>query len=192
MGEYALPIFFFGSMIASAVGTGVSAYSQYEQAQAQRRMAEDQAAEFERQSKIADQQAEIAQMQGEKEIDKRSRALAAEIGALRASYAGNGFLVDAGEGSTIGKIEKSAAIEGYDDIGTLRANERMNVWGFKEQSNSLKFNAAQSRASGAAAARGGMLSAVGTALGGAGQIGMSSATYYKSNGGSWFVEKKGS
>ena len=180
MAEYV----FVGSMIAMAIGSAVNAYSTYEQGKAQKEAGERQAQELERQGKIADQQAEIAQMQGEREVEKRSRALAAEIGSIRANYAGNGLLVDAGEGDTIGKIEKSAAIEGFDDIATLEANKKMNVWGFQEQANSLRFNANEARIGGKNARRTGNLSAVGTALGGVGQVGASGATYY-STGDNW-------
>lgn len=172
------------SMIAMAVGSGVNAYSTYQQGKAQEAAGERQAQELERQAKIADEQAEIAQLQGEREVEKRSRALAAEIGSIRANYAGNGLLVDAGEGDTIGKIEKSAAIEGFGDIATLEANKKMNVWGFQEQANSLRFNANEARIGGKNARRAGNLSAVGTALGGIGQVGASGATYY-STGDNW-------
>lgn len=170
------------SLAATAIGTGISAYSAYqegkaakEQAQMQAELYEQQAAENRRQAQLENERAGIAQLQGEQEAAHRSRALAAEIGHNYAEWAGNGLLVDRGD--TFGNVLKNSATEAAADISTIRDNTAMNVWTHQANAASYRASAANnmlsaesSLLSGRNAAKTAKYNALGTALGGIGKI----------------------
>ena len=199
-----------GALVLSATGVGVSAYSSYQQGQAQKeanraqaeiaanqaKAQEAQAAEYERQAKLAAEKEGIEQIQGEQEAERRARQRAAEVGATYAAAAGNGLLVSGSETDTFANVLKSQEVEAQADINTIKANTAMAVWSREEEARGYLFAADQARygvsnslissksymAQGAAAGRAGTTSAIGTSLSGAGSVGMGAYTVWGKNG----------
>lgn len=191
---------------AIIAGTSYSAYSAYEQGKAaeqQARAANEQAkaqasayaaqaAESERQAELERDRAGIAQIQGEREAEKRSRILSAEVGSIYAATAGNGLLVDGNEDDTFSSVLKSSVAEGQADISTIRDNTAISVWDHQANERALLSQAAIQRGAaanslvsgrnsliaGANARKQGELNAVGTGLQGLGQlVGMGVSSY---------------
>ena len=199
-----------GALVLSATGVGVSAYSSYQQGQAQKeanraqaeiaanqaKAQEAQAAEYERQAQLAAEKEGIEQIQGEQEAERRARQRAAEVGATYAAAAGNGLLVSGSETDTFANVLKSQEVEAQADINTIKANTAMAVWSREEEARGYLFAADQARygvsnslissksymAQGAAAGRAGTTSAIGTSLSGAGSVGMGAYTVWGKNG----------
>lgn len=184
------------SAVSAAAATAGAIYSGYAQNKAAKRQAaaaeqqaEAQARESERQAKLENERAGIEQVQGEQEAEKRSRALAADIGSTYANAAGNGLAVDGSSLSdTVGRVLTTQAAEGQYDISTIKDNAAMNVWTRQSNANSLIASAGNTRiagqntasslrASGRSALIGGFISGTGTALQGAGQLASSGADY---------------
>lgn len=191
---------------AIIAGTSYSAYSAYEQGKAAEQQAKAaneaakaqasayaaQAAETERQADMERDRAGIAQIQGEREAERRSRALSAEIGSIYAATAGNGLLVDGNEDDTFANVLKSSVAEGQSDITTINDNTALSVWDRQSNERALRTQAAIQRAAsanslvngqnsliaGQNAAETGKLNAVGTSLQGVGQlVGMGVSSY---------------
>jgi len=166
---------------AALVGTlGYSAYSSAQQqrgnakamAQQQKLAAEQErlqakaqrlsAADTDRQAAIEQQKAGIAQIQAEQEAEQRSRAMAADIGAVYAGYAGNGLLVD-GAGGTFGNVLKTTVAEAQADISTIRDNARMSIWEHQSNAESLITSARTQRLSASSSMIGAQASLIGAA-----------------------------
>lgn len=206
MGEYVAIV---GAIIAAA-GMGYSSYSSYEQGKAQKKanraqaeaLMEQQRLQYEeslKQAKIAEDKAGIAQIQGEQEAAKRSRQLAAAIGATYANWAGNGLLVDA-TGDTLTSVLTAQVSEGQADISTIKDNAAIETWNFLEQKRSLitqaniDMTAAENQASalktaGDMAYSAGVNGATGTAITRTGQLAVGVAEGDKTYG--WFGNGKG-
>ena len=124
-----------GALATTAIGTGVGVYSTYQQGLAAKEMAGQQAAaqlalaeaqaaaygaqagEYARQAAVEQKLAGVDQIQGELENEKRSKALAAEIGSTYAQAAGNGILVtSASPTDTFANVLKNEATEAAYDI----------------------------------------------------------------------------
>ena len=119
---------------AIIAGSSYGAYSAYEQGKAAEQQAKAaneqakaqasayaaQAAESERQAELERDRAGIAQIQGEREAERRSRALSAEIGSIYAATAGNGLLVDGNEDDTFASVDPGQ----YGDFGLGSSGER--------------------------------------------------------------------
>ena len=157
-------------MVATIAGAGYSAYSQHQQGKAANTAAKAAAAESERQAQLENERAGLAQIQGEQEAERRSRQLAADLGATYANYAGNGLLVDGAGKDTLGSVLKTQVAEGQSDISTIRDNTALNVWTHQSNAASLLASAANQRISGRNAAAAGTMSAIGTGISGLGQV----------------------
>lgn len=158
-------------LVVTAVGTGVAAYSQYQEGEAQADAYNAKAAQDAQQARLEQERANIAQIQGEQEASHRSRQLAQEVGHHYAAWAGNGLLVDGGSGTdTFGKVLTSTAAEAQADISTIKDNTSINVWNHLANKQSLLMSASANRQSAASAKEGGRLNALGTVLGGAGRM----------------------
>ena len=206
-----------GALAATGIGTGIGAYSSYRQGIAAQQMAEAesaaqlqlaeaqaaahaaQAGEYARQAGIERKLAGVDQIQGELEAEKRSKALAAEIGATYANAAGNGVIVDsASPTDTFAHVLDNVAEEGSYDISIIRDNTAMNVWQRSENARKLDFaaraaaaaganalqagkiNASLTRMQGENARSSGIMSALGQTLSGIGSLGLGGVTAYKS------------
>ena len=219
-----------GGLAASAIGTGVGVYSTYMGAQSAAALQEAQAAEalrmaqaqsdlaaaqvaaynaqageYARQASVEKKLAGADQIQGELEAEKRSRALAAEIGSTYANAAGNGVIVDsASPTDTFAAVLQNEAKEAAYDVSIIRDNTAMAVWQRGESARKLNFAAKQARAAAAQAAMsgqeylrqgasayrmgmsqadatrsGGLLSALGLGMSGAGNLAVGGVTSYK-------------
>ena len=188
---------------AIIAGSSYGAYSAYEQGKAAEQQAKAaneqakaqasaQAAESERQAELERDRAGIAQIQGEREAERRSRALSAEIGSIYAATAGNGLLVDGNEDDTFASVVRSSVAEGQSDITTIRDNTAISVWDHQANERALLAQAAIQRGAaansivsgqnsliaGRNAAKTGKLNAIGTGLQGIGQlVGMGVSSY---------------
>ena len=144
------------SLIIAGVTTAVGGVMQYQnnkrQAKAVRRQSEQVAENLRKQRDYENERAAIAQLQGEREAEKRSRVLAADIGSAYANYAGNGLLVDGG-GDTLGDVLTKTAQEGQADISTIRDNTAMNVWTHQANAATYERNALTALANGRSAAK---------------------------------------
>ena len=137
------------------------------------------AADAERLSKIELEKAGIAQIQAEQEAEKRSRLLAADIGSVYASAAGNGLLVNGDGSDSFANVLKSTVEEAQMDFSTIKDNGRMSIWEHQSNSQSLLATAAQHRLSAQSAMIGSQYSLLGaqaSMLGAANQ--MKNAKYY--------------
>ena len=167
-----------GALAATGIGAGIDAFSTYQQGLAAKDMAGQQAAaqlalaeaqaasycaqagEYARQAGVERKLAGVDQIQGELENEKRSKALAAEIGSTYAQAAGNGVLVSsASPTDTFANVLKNEAAEAAYDISINRDNTAMNVWQRSENARKLSFAARQSSAAGANALAAGRLNA---------------------------------
>lgn len=181
--------------VAGAAVSGVSSYQQGQAAKrsadAQRQQAEAQASESERQARIENERAAIAQTQGEQEAAKRSRLLAADIGAAYAAYAGNGLLVDGATGAdTLGSVLRTQVSEGQADISTIRDNTALSVWEHQSNASSLLASAENARiygrnmsTVGRMQSRAGTLGAAGSAISGVASAVGGAAALHNSIGG---------
>ena len=113
---------------AAADAARAQAQAAAQQYQAQAEAYAQQAEENRMLAKVENDKAGIAQLQGEREAETRSRALASEIGAIYAGYAGNGLLVDGGEDDTFANVLKSSVGEAQHDIATINDNTAISVW----------------------------------------------------------------
>ncbi len=205
-----------GALATTAVGTGINVYSSYMQGVAAQDMALQQSAaelalasaqaaafgaqadEYERQAAIEGKLAGVDQIQSELEREKRSKALAAEIGSTYAQAAGNGILVSSqSPNDTFSKVLENSANEAAFDISIDRDNAAMNIWQRSEAARKLQFAARQAAAQGAnqilsaelnsnlAIAQGknafnsGVISAAGQTMSGIGSLALSGAVGYK-------------
>lgn len=143
------------AIVADAAIVAMSSYSAYSSGQQQRANAKAQKQQMEIQAEqyrlqaeeskkqAADEQAKagIAQIQAEQEAMRRSSILAADIGSVYASAAGNSLLVNGGDGDTFAHILKSTVGEAEMDLSTIKDNGRMSVWERQTNARSLLVNA---------------------------------------------------
>lgn len=155
-----LEITAIAGLIASAAGGGYSAYSSYQQGKAQETANRAAAEEAMRQAELENERAGIAQLAGEQEAEKRSRQLAAAIGAEYATWAGNGLMVDGRGKDTLGSVLSTTVAEAEADISTIRDNAAMEVWGHQSNAAALRASAANSLIAGRNASAAGTTGAV--------------------------------
>lgn len=146
----------------SAVGTGISAYSAYQQGQTAKDVANYNA-------QVADYQAKDTIARGGIAEDQQRQKTRQIMGAQRAQMGASGAVADSG---SFGDILTNSAQFGEMDALTIRNNAMRQAWGSSTQ-------AANDRFQGEAAARAGTMNAVGTVLGGAGDIYMSKSRWWK-------------
>lgn len=142
------------AMVLTAVGTGVSAYSQYQQGQYNAQMAEANA----RNAELA---AADATARGDAEAAMQRMQVSRLIGRQRAAFAASG--VDAASGSALDVLGDTAAF-GQLDVDTIRSNAAREAWGLQSQAASDRYSARVSR-------RMGTIGAGATLLTGGAQVG---------------------
>lgn len=148
-GPAAVPI---ALSVATAVGGGVVAYSQYQAGQAQKSLANTNA-------RIADEQAQDARRRGQIEEDRRRDLTRQQLGAQRAALGANNVV--SSTGTALGLLEETAEYGELDAL-TIRNNAARESFGYKVES-------ANSRARGRIAGREGTLGGVATLIGGGAQ-----------------------
>lgn len=141
-----------------AAGTTFSAVSSYYQGKWAKQLAEYNA-------KVARMQGQIALERGV-EAEKRQRMVGSQVmGTQRAAYAGQNVLLDDG---TAMEAAGQSAYFGEIDALTVRNNAALEAWGYKQ-------SALNSSIQGQMAYAQGISNAIGTILGGAGQMASASA-----------------
>lgn len=163
MGASAASAATVGTMAAiSAVGTGISAYSAYQQGQTAKKVAEYNAT-------VADYQAKDAIARGGIAEDQQRQKTRQIMGAQRAQMGASGAAADSG---SFADILTNSAQFGEMDALTIRNNAMRSAWGSSTQAQNDRFQ-------GDMAARAGTMNAVGTVLGGAGDLYMSKSRWWK-------------
>lgn len=152
-------------MIGSTVMGGVSAIQQGNATAAAGRY---NAQVSEMNAKIADSNARDALERGKIEEQNKRREIAMLSGKQRAAMAANG--VDLTFGSPLDTLVDTAMLGELDAL-TIRSNAAREAYGYKVNATNARADASLSRANASAAKTGGYLSAAGTVLGGAADVG---------------------
>lgn len=118
-----------GSMGMMAIGTGMSAYGKI-------KAGSDADKLFGRNATIAEIQAQDAIARGKIEEKKSRRVTEQVIGAQRTGFAAQG--VDVNRGSAL-EVQADAAYLGELDALTIRNNAAKEAWGFRTQSEDLRY-----------------------------------------------------
>ena len=188
----------------------MSAIGGIAQAQEQKNQLDQQAENERYQAMINDHRASVAQKGGEIEAERRAKQIAIDLGSNRAAFAGNGLLLD-GSADTTGSIEDATIAEGWQDIGIIKDNAAMQVWGFQTNAVQQRTSAQEMNRQGKKGVKGATVSAIasistgqGAQTGGmqsyfsgrqSGNTGGSAATYQASgvgsNSSSFAVHKPG-
>ena len=115
-----------GSMV---VGTGIKAFGQFQDGQDQRKY-------YNQQAQLAQYQVDDTLVRGEIDEKKMRRQTERTIGSQRVNLAAQG--VDINSGSAL-DTQADAAYLGELDAKTIQTNAKKEAWGYKVQSNDLKY-----------------------------------------------------
>lgn len=151
------------ALAATAIGGGISAYSQIQQGKAQDKAAQAQAQQLANQAANERAKAAVAQIQGEQESERRYLQLSQDIGSMYANFAGNGLEIS--NSGTVGKALNTSVTEAGRDVKTIEDNTRMNVWGYLSNATQYENQAGLARFQGKSAKKAGTLGAIGTGIG---------------------------
>ena len=118
------------AIASSVIGTGLSAYSAYQQADSQNKANEYNAASLRRNAEVANMQANQAIEQGR--VDEKAHRMKVNqlIGTQRAAGGASGALIDTG---TNLDIQKDTAGFGELDSLTIRNNAARTAWAYQNQ-----------------------------------------------------------
>lgn len=156
------------------LGTAVSAYGQYQAAEAANKQAEYQSKVADNNAKTAEMEAQFAEQQGQRNAEQQRRRTAIMIGAQRARMGASGAVVDSG---SFLDLTLDTAHQGELDAMALLNEGRMEAWRSRVQGTNYK---AQGQLYGMSKTNP-FLAAGGTLLEGAGRAGMG---YYNMTSGS--------
>jgi hypothetical protein len=151
--------------VASAIGTGLSVVSSYQQAKGQQAQLEYQAAVDTNNAKVAEYKAQDAQNRGELEAQRIARAAGQLKGSQRTAMAARGL--DLGEGTAFALQEQTDIFSLYDQA-TARENASKEAYANRTQGANYTASAAGSRAAAGNINPG--MAAVGTLLSSAGRV----------------------
>lgn len=158
-------------MGSSIAGGWISAIGGIAQAQEEKNKL-DQQAEVERyQAMINDKRAAVAQTAGEIEAERRSRQIAVDLGANQAAFAGNGLLLSDG---TVANVEDATVAEGQQDIGIIKQNAAMQVWGYQTNAAMQRQSASEMNRQGKKGVKGAKAMAIASIMTGQGTGGAAS------------------
>jgi hypothetical protein len=127
----------YGIYYAMAAMAAGSAYSSYQQAEAQKEAADYQAQVNANNAKVADWQANDALERGNQAVEDHMRKVAALKGTQTASMAARGLDLSAG---TPLNILSDTDYFGQIDANTIKANAAREAWGYKVQGNNASAN----------------------------------------------------
>lgn len=136
-----------------AAGTGFTAISQYYQAKTQKRIADYNA-------KLSQMKVGMALEQGQEAVKRQRMKVSGLIGAQRTGFAAQNILLDTG---TAADVQQQTAYWGEIDATTIRNNAALEAWGYEQQGLSYELQ-------GKVAMQQGIANAIGTVLGGSGDI----------------------
>lgn len=171
------------ALALSVLGTGMSAYGQYQQGQQQKSQAEFAAKVSERNAAIAEDNAKVEDVQA-KDALQRGADQAAQVrerttrvnAALRANQGGSGVLTDTG--TALDLLVQNTGTGQLDALTTLSNAQReaygheVGAWNQRAGAGTLRDQAAGYRSAGANAASSGVFSAGSTLVTGFGAAGM--------------------
>jgi len=146
-------------MGSSVAGGWMSAIGGIAQAQEQKNQLDQQAENERYQALLNDHRASVAQRGGEIEAERRARQIAVDLGNNRAAFAGNGLLLDGSADST-GLIEDATVAEGWQDIGIIKDNAAMQVWGFQTNAIQQRQSASEMNRQGKKGVKGAKVTAI--------------------------------
>jgi hypothetical protein len=141
------------AMGLQAAGTAFTAISQYYQAKTQQKISEYNA-------KLQRMRSGFALEQGQEAVKRQRMKVSGMIGAQRVGFAAQNILLDEG---TASDVQQQTAYWGEIDATTIRNNAAMEAWGYEQQGLSYELQGQQ-------AMQQGIGNAVGTVLGGGGDI----------------------
>lgn len=139
-----MPGFTLGALALTmaAVGTGVTAVSQYKQGKAAEAAGTKQRAASDSQAALADFNASVADLQSKDAIERGAQEesrfrtqVRGAIGQQRAGIAASN--IDVGFGSAV-DVQADAAYLGELDALTIRTNAAREAWGYKVQATDLR------------------------------------------------------
>lgn len=156
-------------------GLATSTVGSYFGAQTQKTNLKTQAYLAEVNAKMAELGAQSELMRGEKEVGRLTLQAGHLRSRQRASMAANG--IDLGEGNAAEALASTDIMKEI-DVNTIQANAVRSAWGYRTQGVDFRNQALMARASASGISPLG--SAVGTLLGGAGQV---AASWYAMNKG---------
>ena len=137
----------------SALGTGMGMYAAYEAGKANQKINNYNAA-------VSDIQASDALARGEQSTADYGVQTKKLVGAQKAAYAAQG--IDLGTGSAA-DVQDTTQVQAARDVQTIRLNAMREAWGYKTQAKGFRL-------AGKYAYQGGVNSAIGQGLSGAGQV----------------------
>lgn len=153
------------STVADVVGTGISAYGAYQQADATREAAQVNAATYDQNRQFAEAQAQDALHRGrlaERKVRLASRMM---VGAQRAALGANNVRLD--EGSAL-DLQTDTALLSEADAFTVLENARREAAGYRQQGVNYAAQATASRTEAANVSP--FLAAAPTIVGGAASV----------------------
>lgn len=156
------------ALVASAVGSGVTAYGKYESGQAGGAAADYASQVSRNNATIANQNADYTIASGLQKTDTASRRNAAIGGRIKATQAANG--VDVNSGSAV-DVQAGQRETGELDAETVLSNAELQAYGYRTKAVSDTAQAQLDTAQGAQARIGGDLGAAGSLLGSASGVG---------------------
>ena len=172
MGAALAPI----ALVATLLGTAVSAYGQYQAANAANKQADYQAKVAANNAATAEMEAKFAEQQGERNAEAQRRKTAIMIGAQRARMGASGAVVDSG---SFLDLTLDTAKQGELDAMALLNEGKMQAWRSRVQGSNLMAQSNLYKSS----KTNPFLAAGGTLLEGAGRAGFG---YYQMTGGAGF------
>lgn len=141
--------------VAFGASTALGAYSQYKSGKEAQKVANINAG-------IAEQQAQNALDRGEREAADYGVQIKQLMGAQTAAFAGQGVMTDTG---TPVRVMADTAKYGELDRLTIMNNAKLEAWGLKTQSISMRMEGRLARSRGTFGAAGTILGAVSTFAG---------------------------
>lgn len=165
------------SLVMAAVGTGMSAYGQYQQGQAQSAQAEYQARLAARNARQSHMQADYAREQAAEDAARHRRQVGRTVGAQRPLLAASGVDVGDTDSSAMNILGDTAQWGEYDAQKILHQGA-LKAWGYENQAANEQANAALYGMGAKQATRAGAIGAGASLLSGAGQV---ASSWYRYN-----------
>jgi hypothetical protein len=156
------------SMVASGVGTAVSAMGQMQAGKAASAAASYNAQVAENNRKIAEQNAEYATRAGMARAEQESLQGRAAMGKIRAAQASSGVTVGS---DSFADVEEGAREANVLDVANVIQKAQLEAYGYRSQAAGFEAEAGLSKMRADSAESEGTVGALGTLLSGAGALG---------------------
>lgn len=163
--------------VVAVAGAAMSAYAQYQQGQAAKKVGEYNKAVSDVNAELARRAARDAENTGKVDAQKQQTYTEGAIARARAAAAARG--VDVNTGSAL-NVQQDIGAAGKQDENTIRINARREALGFYSQANDFTSRGQLAQFEGNSAANAANISAAGTLISSAGSVG---SKWYARNGG---------